>query len=124
MKTNTPKNIDGYIENFPGDVRVMLQQIRETIRNAAPDAEEVISYQMPAFRLNGMLVYFAAFSKHIGFFPTSSAREAFPDELAAYKGGKGTIQFPFDKPLPFDLITRIVKFRVVENLAKTRGKKK
>jgi len=124
MKVISPKNIDEYIESFPEEIRGPLRQVRETIRKAAPGAEEVISYRMPAFRMNGMLVYFAAFKNHISLFATASARAEFPEELSLYKGGKGTIQFPAGKPLPLDLITRIVKFRVAENIEKVRSRKK
>jgi uncharacterized protein YdhG (YjbR/CyaY superfamily) len=124
MKTLAPKDIGEYIDSFPEEIRAPLRQIRETIRKAAPDAEEVISYRMPAYKLNGMLVYFAAFKDHISLFATASAREAFPEELSLYKGGKGTIQFPYNNPLPLDLITRIVRFRVAGNMAKIKGRKK
>lgn len=123
-KQTAPKNIDEYIASFPGDIQESLQKIRSTIREAAPEAEETISYQMPAFRLKGILVYFAAFKEHISFFPTSSGIEEFKEELSGYKGGKGTIRFPLDKPIPFDLISRIVKFRVKENLEKAKAKEK
>ena len=96
----------------------MLEDLRQTIRKAAPKAEEVISYQMPAFKFHGMLVYFAGFKNHIGFYPTSSAIKAFNKELSAYAGAKGTVRFPLDKPIPVGLITKIVKHRVKENLAK------
>jgi uncharacterized protein YdhG (YjbR/CyaY superfamily) len=128
MKANqaAPQTIDDYIAGFPGDVQAILQQIRQTIRQAAPDAQENISYQMPAFTLKGNLVYFGAFKNHIGFYPIPSGVEAFKEELSAYEQGKGSVQFPLDKPIPYDLISRIVKFRVEENLAKaeTKGKKK
>jgi uncharacterized protein YdhG (YjbR/CyaY superfamily) len=115
---NSAKTIDEYIETFPEDVQSILQKVRKTIRKAAPDAEETISYQIPTFKLNGNLVHFAAFSDHISFFPTSSPREAFKKELSKYKGGKGTIQFPMDEPIPYDLVKRIVIFRRKENLEK------
>jgi Uncharacterized conserved protein len=118
MKQTGYKTIDQYIEAFPPDIQALLQQIRATVHQAAPDAEETISYQMPAFKQNGVLVYFAAFKNHIGFFPTASAVEAFKDKLAAYKTSKGTIQFPLDQPLPLDLISEIVLFRVKTNTAK------
>ena len=121
-----PKTIDEYIAGFPKDVQEILEQIRMTIREAAPDAEEKISYQMPTFTLKGNLVYFAAFKNHIGFYPIPSGIEEFKEELSAYEQGKGSVQFPLDKPIPYDLISRIVKFRVKENLAKAeaKGKKK
>jgi uncharacterized protein YdhG (YjbR/CyaY superfamily) len=116
------KTIDEYILLFPADIQKKLQQLRRAIHAAAPDAVEKISYQMPTFYQAGNLVYFAAFKDHFGFFPTSSARANFEKELSIYPGGKGTIQFPLDQPLPLDLITRIVKFRVAENLAKAASK--
>ena len=117
-----PKTIDGYIAGFPRDVQATLEKIRRTIRKAAPDAEETIKYQMPTFTLKGNLVHFAAFKKHIGFYPVPTGIEAFKKELSVYEGGKGSVQFPLDKPIPFDLIGRIVKFRAKENLAKATAK--
>ena len=121
-----PKTIDEYIAGFPKDIQAILQRVRQTIREAAPDAEEKISYQMPAFTLKGNLVYFAGFKNHIGFYPIPSGIEEFKEELSVYEQGKGSVQFPLDKPIPYDLISRIVKFRVKENLAKAaaKGKKK
>ena len=120
------KNINEYIAGYPDDVQKILQKIRTTIRKAAPDAKEAISYQIPTFTLKGNLVHFAAFKKHIGFYPTSGAIAKFQRELSAYEGAKGTARFPLDKPIPFSLISKIVKFRVKENLAraKAKGKKK
>jgi uncharacterized protein YdhG (YjbR/CyaY superfamily) len=122
------ETIDEYIAMFPRDVQAILEELRQTIRDSAPDAEEVISYQMPAFRLNGILVFFAAFKSHIGFYPTSSGVSAFRKELYSYEVSKGTIRFPIDEPLPFDLIKKIVRYRVKENLGKmkkeTREKRK
>ena len=112
------KDIDAYLSTQPQHVRVMLEDLRQTIRKAAPKAEEVISYQMPAFKFHGMLVYFAGYKNHIGFYPTSSAIKAFAKELSAYAGAKGTVRFPLDKPIPMRLITKIVKHRIKENLAK------
>jgi uncharacterized protein YdhG (YjbR/CyaY superfamily) len=120
----TPQNIDEYIEGLPPGVQQTLQKLRQTIREAAPDAEEKISYQMPAFFLNGVLVYFAAYKNHIGFYPTASGIANFREEISAYKNSKGAVQFPIDKPLPIELITRIVKFRVKENLEKAAAQKK
>jgi uncharacterized protein YdhG (YjbR/CyaY superfamily) len=120
----TPQNIDEYIEGFPTSIQHTLQELRQTIRKAAPNAEERISYQMPAFFLNGVLVYFAAYKKHIGFYPTPSGIVNFKEELSAYKNSKGAAQFQLDKPLPMELIIRIVKFRVKENLQKAAAKKK
>jgi uncharacterized protein YdhG (YjbR/CyaY superfamily) len=115
-------SIDEYIATFPEDVQAILQDMRATIRAAAPDAEERISYQMPAFALNGILVYFAALKNHIGFYPTSSGIEAFRQELSAYEGSKGAVRFPIGEPLPKDLITRIVRYRVAENLKSAAAK--
>jgi uncharacterized protein YdhG (YjbR/CyaY superfamily) len=118
------KTIDEYIAGFPPDIQTILQQIRTTIQAAAPDAQETISYQMPTFTLHGNLVHFAAFKHHIGFYPTPSGTEHFQAALARYKSGKGSVQFPLDEPIPYDLITEIVKFRVEENLAKAAAKRK
>jgi len=118
-----PKTIDEYISGFPVDVQVVLEQVRKTIRKAAPEAEETISYAMPAFRFHGMLVYFAAFKNHIGFYTLPSGNEAFQKEISAYITGRGSIQFPLDKPIPLRLISKIVKFRVKENLQKLKAKK-
>lgn len=120
----TPTTIDSYIATFPEDVQAILQQVRQTIHEAAPEATEAISYQMPTFKLYGNLVHFAAFKNHIGFYPVPSGMEAFQEELAAYKQGKGSVQFPLDKPMPFDLIRRMVKFRVAENTAAAAAKGK
>ncbi len=126
MRTNQtpPKNIDEYIAGFPNDVREILRKIRMTIGKAAPDAEETIKYQMPTFTLEGNLVHFAAFKKHIGFYPVPTGIEKFKKELSVYEGGKGSVQFPLDKPVPFDLISKIVKFRVKENLERAASKRK
>ena len=111
------ETIDEYIASFPKDVQVILEELRQTIRDCAPDAEERISYGISTFDLNGRhLVHFAAFKKHVGFFPTSSGVTAFKKELSSFKTSKGTVQFPLDKPIPFDLIRRIVDFRVKENM--------
>ena len=111
-------NIDEYIALFPPETQRLLRQMRETIRAAAPQATEKISYQIPTFFLNGNLVHFAAFKHHIGFYPAPRGIEAFKEELAGYGGAKGTVQFPIDKPLPLDLVRRIVEFRVADNLSK------
>lgn len=116
------QSIDEYISTFPEEVQEKLKKIRQTIRNAAPEAKEVISYQMPTFRLHGILVHFAAFKNHISFFPTPSAIEEFKKELSPYETSKGTIKFPKNKPIPFNLITDIVKFRAEENLKKSKSK--
>ncbi|MFT3822942.1 MAG: DUF1801 domain-containing protein [Chitinophagaceae bacterium] len=118
----TYQDIDEYITVFPEDVQVKLQQMRTTINKAAPKAVEVISYNMPAFRLHGVLVYFAGYKKHIGFYPTGSAIAAFKKELSVYKGAKGSVQFPLDKPLPLALISKMVKLRVKENLEKEKSR--
>lgn len=121
-KTAPAKNTDEYIRQFPPAVQASLQKLRTAIKTAAPKAEEVISYQMPAYKHHGMLVYFAAYKNHIGFYPTPSGIEAFKKELAVYKGSKGAVQFPVDKPLPLALIKQIVKYRVQMNLEKAQGK--
>ena len=114
------KTIDEYIKTFPEDVQSILEKMRQTIRKAAPEAEEAISYQIPTFKLNGNLVHFAAFKNHIGFYPTSSGIEAFKKELSPYKGAKGSVQFPIEKPIPYDLVKKIVIFRMKENLEKKK----
>jgi uncharacterized protein YdhG (YjbR/CyaY superfamily) len=122
--TTKPNDIDEYIAGFPKDIQTILAQVRTTIRKAAPNAEEAIRYAIPTFTLNGNLVHFAAFKNHIGFYPTPSATEAFKKELSIYKGAKGSVQFPLDKPMPLSLITKIVKFRVNKNLELAKTKKK
>jgi uncharacterized protein YdhG (YjbR/CyaY superfamily) len=112
------RTIDEYICDFPKDIQGILKALRQAIRESAPKAEETISYQMPAFRLNGILVYFAAFRDHISFFPGSSGVAAFKKELSQYEISKGTIRFPLDKPIPLDLVKEIVKYRVKENMSK------
>lgn len=125
MITKTSYNsIDEYIEQFPADIQIVLQEIRSVFKEAAPDATEKISYQMPTFFLKGNLVHFAAFKTHVGFYPVPSGIEKFKEELSQYKGGKGSVQFPLDKPMPLDLIRRIVLFRVEENLANAERKAK
>lgn len=117
------KNVDEYIDQFPPEVKTVLQGLRKTIKAAAPQAEEIISYAMPAYKYNGVLVYFAGYKNHIGFYGTPTGHEAFKKELSIYKSGKGSVQFPLDKPLPLKLITRIVKFRVKQNEDKIGTKK-
>lgn len=113
------KTINEYIETAPKDVRDILKKIRQIIRTAAPKAEETINYGIPTFKLSGKnLAHFAGFKAHIGFYPTPSGIEAFKKELSAYKGAKGSVQFPLDKPIPYGLIKKIVKFRVSENSKK------
>lgn len=125
LKTDptTPRNIDEYIAGFPQGVQEILTKIRLTIRKAAPDAEETISYRMPTFALKGNLVHFAAFKKHIGFYPTPTGIEKFKNELSVYEGAKGSVRFPLDQSVPFDLISKIVKFRVKENLDRATKKR-
>jgi uncharacterized protein YdhG (YjbR/CyaY superfamily) len=116
--SNTPESIDAYIAQFPLDIQMLLKQMRLTIQKAAPSATEAMSYQIPTFRLKGNLVHFAAFKKHIGFYPGAAGIAAFQDELAGYKSAKGSVQFPLDVALPLGLVRKIVKFRVEQNLAK------
>lgn len=125
MKTDPaePKNIDEYIAGFPKDVQELLQKVRKTIREAAPEAEEAIKYQIPTFVLKGNLVHFAAFKNHIGFYPAPQGMEEFKEELASYEAGKGTARFPLDQPIPYGLISKIVKYRVRMNLEKAAAKK-
>jgi uncharacterized protein YdhG (YjbR/CyaY superfamily) len=126
MKTDpsVPKTVDEYIAGFPQDVQELLEKIRMTIREAAPGAEETIKYRMPTFTLKGNLVHFAAYKKHIGFYPAPTGIEKFRKELSAYEGAKGTIRFPLDQPIPFDLIDQIVKFRAQENLERAKARRK
>ena len=122
--TKHPESIDEYISTFPSNIQNILKKMRQTIRECAPGAEETISYQIPTFKLDGNLVHFAAFKDHISFFPTSSGREAFKKELSMYKGGRGTVQFPMDKPIPYNLVQKIVKYRVKESLGKKKRDKR
>ena len=122
IKITAAKNTDDYIRQFPEKQQAALEQIRKAIKAAAPAAEEVISYQMPAYKQNGMLVYFAGYENHVGFYPTPSGIEAFKKELAVYKGAKGSVQFPIDKPLPLGLIKKIVQFRIKENAGNVKLK--
>lgn len=125
MKSTTQiDSVDEYIGNHPKNVQTMLQQLRQTIQKAAPKAEEIISYQMPAYKQEGMVVYFAGHKDHIGFYPTPSGIEAFKKELSMYKSAKGSVQFPLDQALPLALIAKMVKFKVRENLEKSVLKKK
>ena len=117
-KKGHPTTIDEYIAQFPEDVQQILVKIRAVIKESAPEAVEKISYQMPAFFLNGGLVWFAVWKRHIGFYPKTSAMEANIEELSAYQGSKGSVHFPLDKPMPYELISKIVKFRAAENLNK------
>ena len=117
------KNIDEYISDFPENIQLILEQIRETIKRTAPEAEETIKYGMPTFTLNGNLVYFAAFKNHIGFYPIPTGIEAFKEQFSQYKTGKGSVQFLLEQPMPLDLIAQVVKFRVEQNLGKPKKKK-
>jgi uncharacterized protein YdhG (YjbR/CyaY superfamily) len=119
-----PKTVDEYITWFPPQIQERLNEVRATIKKAVPKAEEVISYNMPAYKLNGMLVWFAAHSKHIGFYPRVSGMETFKKELLKYKAAKGSVQFPYGEVLPVALISKIVKFRAAENMQKAKPKKK
>lgn len=124
MMVKNAKTVDEYFEAQPVEIRPVLEKFRQIIKKASPKAEELISYQMPAYKQNGILVYFGAFKEHIGFFPTPSGVEAFRHELTEYKISKGTIQFPYSKSLPVALITKIVKYRVMENDEELRLKKR
>jgi uncharacterized protein YdhG (YjbR/CyaY superfamily) len=119
-----PKDIDEYIAGFPEDVQEILEEIRTTIRKAAPGAEETIKYHMPTFTLHGNLIHFAAYKNHIGLYPAPRGVEKFKDALSAYEGARSTVRFPLDKPIPFGLISKIVKFRVKKNLERAEGKRK
>ena len=123
-KTQKPKDIDGYFSKFPADVQAILEQVRATIRRSAPDAKEIISYQMPAFKQHGILVYFAAWKQHIGLYPPVSGDKNLEKAIARYAGPKGNLQFPLDEPMPFDLIERIVKLRVKQDSAKAAARRK
>ena len=126
MATSKPtsKDVDKFIAAFPKEIQDVLNKVRETIREAAPGAEETINYGIPTFTLNGNLVHYSALKTHIGFYPTPSGIEKFQKELSNYEGAKGSVKFPLDQPIPYDLITKIVKFRVQENLEKAASKKK
>ena len=126
MENKTPgfATIDDYIASFPPEIQEKLQGLRAVIREAAPQATEKISYQMPTFCLYGNLVHFAAFKNHIGFYPTPQGIEAFNEDLAAYRGAKGSVQFPLNQPLPLDLVRRIVEYRVAQNLQLAAAKKR
>jgi uncharacterized protein YdhG (YjbR/CyaY superfamily) len=127
MPINTrSKEIDQFIAGFPKEVQEILEKVRETVREAAPEADETINYGIPTFTLNGNLVHFSAFKNHIGFYPTPSGIEKFKKELSAYEMAKGSVKFPLVQPIPYDLIARIVEFRVKENRekAEAKGKKK
>ena len=122
-KPEASKDIDGYISKFPDEVQAILEKVRATISQAAPDAKEVISYQMPAFKQHGILVYFAAWKQHIGLYPPISGDKAVEKAVARYAGPKGNLQFPLEEPIPFKLIERIVKLRLKQNTAKAAAKR-
>lgn len=124
MKASETLTVDNYIASFPKEAQQILTQIRNLIRAAAPNAEEMISYKMPAYKYHGILVYFAGYKNHIGFYAAPTAHEAFKKELSVYKTGKGSVQFPIDKPLPYSLITKMVKYKLKENKAKAPVKLK
>ena len=124
MDTTEIKDIDQYIAGFPMEIQVILKEIRATIKKAAPNAQETISYHMPTFKLNGNLVHFAAFKNHIGFYPTPTGIDQFSEALSGYKGAKGSVQFPLNQPIPYELISEIVKFRVQESLARIGARMK
>jgi uncharacterized protein YdhG (YjbR/CyaY superfamily) len=123
-KTQKPKDIDSYISKFPADVQVILEKVRETIRHAAPEAKETISYMMPAFKQHGILVYFAGWEKHIGMYPPISGNKTLERAIARYAGPKGNLQFPLDEPIPYNLIEKLVKLRVKQDSAKAAEKRK
>lgn len=120
----TPENVDEYIASFPALTKKMLKQLRAIIKKNVPKVEESIGYRMPAYKYHGVLVYFAGYKNHIGFYPAPQGIEKFKKELSVYKGAKGSVQFPLDQPLPVQLISKIVKFRAKENLVKERLKMK
>ncbi|HEU5040601.1 MAG TPA: DUF1801 domain-containing protein [Gemmatimonadales bacterium] len=124
MKTDraAPRTVDEYLAGLPGDVRKVLEQVRTAIRRAAPEAQESIRYQIPTFEQGGPLVHFAAHARHVGFYPTPSGIERFQAELSAYEGAKGSVRFPLDQPMPLELIGRIVRFRVEENLSRAASR--
>jgi uncharacterized protein YdhG (YjbR/CyaY superfamily) len=123
-KPQKPKDIDGYISQFPADVQAVLEKVRATICQAAPDGNEVISYMMPAFKQHGILVYFAAWAKHVGLYPPITGDKALEKAIARYAGPKGNLQFPLDEPIPYNLIERIVRLRVRQDLAKAAARRK
>ena len=123
VQRSVAKNIDEYIAEFPPETQTILQKVRATIRETAPEAQETINYAIPTFTLNGNLVHFAGFTNHIGFYPTPTGIEKFKAELAAYDSAKGSVKFPLDQPVPYELIREIVKFRVQENLERAEAKR-
>ena len=123
MVNRPSQAVTEYISGFPADVQAKLERLRATIRAAAPEAEEKISYQMPTYALEGNLVHFAAYKKHIGFYPTPSGIEKFKEKISTYKSSKGSVQFALDEPIPYELVREIVTFRVKENLEKAEAKR-
>ena len=123
-KPRRTKDIDGYISQFPADVQAILQKVRATISGAAPEAKETISYLMPAFKQHGVLIYFAAWEKHIGLYPPISGDKALEKAVARYAGPRGNLQFPLNEPIPYGLIERIVRLRVKQDSAKAAAKRK
>jgi uncharacterized protein YdhG (YjbR/CyaY superfamily) len=123
-KPKKARDIDGYVSQFPSDVQAILEKVRTTISRAAPEATETISYTMPAFKMRGILVYFAAWEKHIGLYPPISGDKSIEKAIARYAGPKGNLQFPLDEPIPYGLIERIVKLRVKQDLAKAAAARK
>lgn len=124
MTTNKPQNITEYISGFPEETQQILEQLRHTIKKSLPDSTESISYGVPAFAVGGKaVIYFAGYKNHVAVYPAPRENEAFEEELSKYKGGKGTVQFPLNKPIPFDLVTRIAEFRLQENLARAKKAK-
>jgi uncharacterized protein YdhG (YjbR/CyaY superfamily) len=123
MKEIAAPNVDVYIAGFPPETQELLNRLRQVIKSVAPEAEEIISYQMPAYKMNGILVYFAGYKNHIGFYPSGSGIQAFIPKLTGYKTSKGTVQFPLNKPIPVDLVTEMVLFRLVENQEKKKRKR-
>lgn len=123
-KSQKPKDIDSYISLFPAEVQAILEKVRTTIQSAAPEAKETISYMMPAFKQHGILVYFAAWEKHIGMYPPISGNKTLEKAIARYAGPKGNLQFPLDEPIPYDLIERIIKLRVKQDSVKAAAKRK
>ncbi len=124
MQNPDAQSVDAYILQFNPDIQVKLQRLREVIKEADPEMQEKISYQMPAYYLNGYVVFFAAFKNHIGFYPTPSGINAFKEELSSYKTAKGSVQFPDNQPIPYDLISRMVKYRLEENKMKSEAKRR
>lgn len=123
-ESQVSKDVDEYIATFPAEIQLVLEKVRQTIRDAAPEAEETISYKMPAFKQHGILVYFAAWTKHIGLYPPISGDEPLARAVARYAGPKGNLQFPLNEPIPYDLIERIVKLRLKQDTAKATAKRK